>query len=274
MTTTQACLLIRIAAERDAVGSEDATVIPALVSALGLEPAVALVAIEAILCLISQPASLHRVRAPTTSSARVRASFSPRRAAASSKPSAAQDVLRSTDDAHAMLIQLLEGGDATSDVTHRCLVILQTLGDNEADRRSLLSSGCGAAAALRRFLTADTAADLQELALGAICNIAAGSQTDKQVIAEAGMIAPLLAMLQPPLSRDSDRAGSAQLAALSLRNLSRNAACRLEMVKFGGDATLLAFLAEGLEDLRYPLAVTVRLAVSACLHSRPRAATA
>jgi hypothetical protein len=60
-------MLIRIAAERQHVKADDARVIPALVPMLeyGQEHAVSIVAVEAILCLISQPNSVHRVRLAT-----------------------------------------------------------------------------------------------------------------------------------------------------------------------------------------------------------------
>jgi hypothetical protein len=57
-------MLIRIAAERQHVKADDAKVVPALVPMLqyGQEHAISLVVVEAILCLISQPDSVHRVR--------------------------------------------------------------------------------------------------------------------------------------------------------------------------------------------------------------------
>jgi Armadillo/beta-catenin-like repeat len=89
---------------------------------------------------------------------------------------------------------------------------------------------------------------VKELALSAICNVAAGSQHAKQQMCEAGIIAPVLAMLKP----DEDCILT-QLASLALRNLSRNTASRQEIIRLGGVSVLLAFLGQGLEQLQFPL---------------------
>jgi hypothetical protein len=59
----QACMLIRIAAEKERIAADDESIIPALMPMLDYESdhAIPIVAIEAVLCLVSQPNSVHRV---------------------------------------------------------------------------------------------------------------------------------------------------------------------------------------------------------------------
>lgn len=99
------------------------------------------------------------------------------------------------------------------------------------------------------------AAGLQvaEHALSAVCNLAAGSAAAKAHLAEANVIPALLDQLEPTAD-----AGLAQLAALSLRNLSKHPQCKRHIVDSGGVSILLDFLAEGLEVLQYPLRCEVR----------------
>jgi Armadillo/beta-catenin-like repeat len=78
--------------------------------------------------------------------------------------------------------------------------------------------------------------------------VAAGSQHAKQQMCEAGLIAPLLAMLKP----DQDFILT-QLATLALRNLSRNTASRQEIIRLDGVSMLLAFLGQDLDQLQFPL---------------------
>jgi len=92
-----------------------------------------------------------------------------------------------------------------------------------------------------------------EHALSTVCNLAAGSQVAKAHICDSGLIAPLLTFLAP----DGD-AHLAQLAALSLRNLSRHNPSKVEIMRHDGVTTLLGFLNEGLETLQYPLHCDVR----------------
>jgi hypothetical protein len=155
-----------------------------------------------------------------------------------------QDCLR-TSEGHPRVVKLL-GGDLTSDVAHRCLVLCQVLGDKELDRKALLASGISTA--LQRYLSPEIAVEVKELALSAVCNIAAGSQMGKQQLAEDGFVTPLLSILQPGQDRIL-----MQLAALALRNLSRNTTCRNEISRLGGVKSLLAFLGEGLDQLMFPL---------------------
>jgi hypothetical protein len=93
-----------------------------------------------------------------------------------------------------------------------------------------------------------------EHALSAVCNLAAGSQGVKQHMCEAGLIEPLLTLLTSAFDRTL-----AQLAALALRNLSRNPRCRQEIMRLDGINALLEFLSEGLENLQYPLHCEVQL---------------
>ena len=92
-----------------------------------------------------------------------------------------------------------------------------------------------------------------EHALSAVCNLAAGSAAVKAHLAKAGVIPALLDQLAPTAD-----AGLAQLAALSLRNLSKHPVCKLQIINGGGVSILLDFLAEGLEVLQYPLRCEVR----------------
>ena len=87
-----------------------------------------------------------------------------------------------------------------------------------------------------------------EHALSTACNLAAGSQPVKQQLCDAGIIQPVIYLL----SVCEDRM-LAQLAALVLRNLSRNPKCRAEIVRLDGVSVLLDFLSLGVEDLKYPL---------------------
>ena len=93
-----------------------------------------------------------------------------------------------------------------------------------------------------------------EHSLSSVCNLAAGNQQAKQALCEAGAIEPLLGILVSCVDRSL-----AQLAALALRNLSRNSACRDEIVRLDGVAALLDFLSEGLSDLYYSLDCHVRI---------------
>lgn len=100
-----------------------------------------------------------------------------------------------------------------------------------------------------------------EHALSAVCNLAAGSQTVKQQIGDAGLVEPLLELLVASYDRSLS-----QLAALALRNLSRNPRCRQEILRLDGVTALLEFLSEGVDNLQYPLHCEVRCALyySAC----------
>lgn len=93
-----------------------------------------------------------------------------------------------------------------------------------------------------------------EHSLSSVCNLAAGNQQAKQALCEAGAIEPLLGILVNCIDRSL-----AQLAALALRNLSRSAACREEIVRLDGVAALLEFLSEGLSDLHYSFDCQVRI---------------
>jgi hypothetical protein len=156
----------------------------------------------------------------------------------------AQDSLR-TAEGHSRVVKLLSG-DLTSEVAHRCLVLCQVLGDKELDRKALLAAGISTA--LQRYLSPEVEVEVKELALSAICNVAAGSQMGKQQMAEDGLVSPLLSILQPGQDRML-----MQLAALALRNLSRNTTCRKEISRLGGIESLLAFLGDGLDQLKFPL---------------------
>jgi hypothetical protein len=103
------------------------------------------------------------------------------------------------------------------------------------------------------FHTARPALQMTEHALSAVCNIAAGSQAIKQQIAAAGLIPPLLKFLT-----DSYDRSLAQLAALAVRNLSREPRCRQEIMRLNGVPVLLKFLSEGIEVLQYPMSCEVR----------------
>ena len=94
---------------------------------------------------------------------------------------------------------------------------------------------------------------MTEHALSAVCNLAAGSQMIKQQIANAGVIEPLLRFL----TESPDRT-IAQLAALSVRNLSRDARCRQEIVRLDGVSVLLEFLSDGIENLVQTMTCEVR----------------
>ena len=75
----------------------------------------------------------------------------------------------------------------------------------------------------------------------------------KQQIANAGVIEPLLRFL----TESPDRT-IAQLAALSVRNLSRDARCRQEIVRLDGVSVLLEFLSDGIENLVQTMTCEVR----------------
>lgn len=81
-----------------------------------------------------------------------------------------------------------------------------------------------------------------------MCNLGAGAAVVKAHLAEAGAIPALLDQLAPTAD-----AGLAQLAALSLRNLSKHPLCKIQVINSGGVSILLDFLSEGLEVLKYPL---------------------
>lgn len=89
---------------------------------------------------------------------------------------------------------------------------------------------------------------MAEHALSAVCNLGAGAAAAKAHLGEAGAIPSLLDHLAPTAD-----AGLAQLAALSLRNLSKHSRCKQQIINSGGVSILLEFLSEGLEVLQYPL---------------------
>jgi hypothetical protein len=92
-----------------------------------------------------------------------------------------------------------------------------------------------------------------EHALSVVCNLGAGTAAVKAHLGEADVIPVLLHLVAP-----AAEPGIAQLAALSLRNLSKLPKCKQQIVNSGGVQTLLDFLSEGLEVLQYPLICEVR----------------
>eukprot|EP00892_Ulva_mutabilis_P000926 jgi/Ulvmu1/10834/UM007_0008.1 len=213
----QAAMLIRIAvadAERKKV-AQDLEAVLAIVPMLkyGVKHPTTMVAVEALACMVTQDPK-------------------------------GRDQLRSTN-AHEQLVDMLQR-NPRSDLAHRILLVFQNLADKEADRKLLVSFDC--AAALKPFLVSTYSPEVVEHALSTVCNLAAGSQMAKAHICDSGLIPPLLMFLAPHCDGHL-----AQLAALSLRNLSRHADSKAEIMKNGGVSALLEFLSEGLEALQYPL---------------------